>query len=224
MATVQNLVDDTLIMIGAVDPGESPNPSESNHAFAQLNRILGSWSAAGVPVLKVTKDVFTLTGAASYTIGASGTIAVSRPLKIKAANIVSGDMSQPVEPVTAEQFAAVSIDRSRAGRFAKVLLYDAAYPTANIHFWPTPANGGSFELYSLKPLALFTALTDVIDLSPGYELAMKYALAGVIAPGYGRALSPDVVAGAQEAKESIARLNIENLGSAVPAEAPQVTK
>lgn len=220
MATVQDFITDTLVLINVVDAGGAPSASESNHALAALNRLIANWSAAGVPVYTVTRDVFTLTGAASVTIGTGGTINVVRPLKIRSAAIVSGTVERKMEIVTADQFHNWQ-DRSRAGRFARILYYDAAYPLGTIWMLPVPAVGGTLELFSIKPLASFASLSATFDMPPGYEQAIQYALAVAIAPSYHGAaqLSPGVTTGAAEAKDSIARLNADVLGAGMPAEA-----
>jgi hypothetical protein len=210
MATVQNLVDDTLIEMGVLDPGETPSSADRDYAFTQLNRLLSSWSAAGVPVFKVTKSTVSMTGATNYNLG-------TRPLKVRSASVISGNESRALRIVTPEEYSAVSWDRSRTGKFAEVLLYDGAYSTGVVHLWPTPANGGSLELWTVNPLAAFSALSDTIDMPPGYERAMRSSLALELASSYRLPVTPELTAAAQEAKESIARLNAEVLGPAPAA-------
>jgi len=218
--TVQTFVEDTFVLIGANDPAETISTSEADNALRQLNRLLGSYSAMGLMVPQNTRDTYVLTGAASYTIGSGATINVARPLKIKAAAVVVGNVSVDLDICTPEAWTKIA-DKSRAGKFAKCLLYDAGYPTGTIRLTPTPASGGSLELYSLKPLTAFAALGDTFDLPPGYEKALQFALALDLCSSLGRPVPETVAAGAQEAKQAIARLNADVLGTPMPAEAPQ---
>lgn len=215
--TVQEFLTDTLVLINVVDPGGSPSASETTHARLLANRILSSWSAAGVPVHTTSKDTVALTGATSYSRSGS-----NRPIKIRNASVVVGGKSKPVEIVTSDQWAAYP-DRTGTGKFADILYCDYAYPAASVSLLPVPASGGSLELYCIKPLSeLSLTLSDTLDLPPGYEQALQCALAVAVAPSYrGSAkLSDEILAGAKEAKEAIARLNAENLGIPVPAETP----
>lgn len=219
MATVQNLVDSAFRLLGVIDAGGSPSASESTDAFNALNQLLANWSAADVPVHSTVRDAFTLTGAASYTIGSGATINVARPLKIKAATVVVSNAVSPLKPIGPAEWAAIT-DRTRAGKFAERFYYDGGYPTGTIYLHPTPASGGTLELFSLKPLTAFSALSDTINMAPGYEHAMRFALAEALAPEYGVAITEAVAKGAAEAKGAIAKLNAEVLGIELPAESP----
>ena len=214
MATVQEFITDTLVLINVIDPGSGPSASESNHALSAANRLLANWSAAGVPVYTMSRDLFVLTGAASYTIGPAGTIATPRPLKIRTASVIAGTVVKKLEIVTADQFGNWA-DRSRSGKFGRILYYDAAYPLGTIWLMPVPAAASSLELFSVKPLSSFASLAATFDMPPGYEQALQYALAVAIAPSYHGAakVSDGVTAGALEAKETIARLNADVLGA-----------
>lgn len=206
-------------MIGVLDSGESPTVTESNDALSALNQLISNWSSAGVPLYTVTRDVLSLTGAASYTIGTGGTIATARPVKLKSAMVSNGGVSMPAEIVTSEIWIQVK-DRTATSKFAQQLYYDGAYPLGTLWLWPAPVTGSSLELFSIKPLAAFGSLSATIDLPPGYEHALRCALASVLAPEYGRALPAEVSAAAQEAKTSIGSLNAMVLGPPVPTSGP----
>jgi len=212
--TVQTFIDSTLKLITVLDPGGSASTSESNDAFAVLNQLLANWSAANVPVFRMSRDTVAMSGAASYVLA-------SRPLKIQGAAVTLADgTSKDCEIVTADQWSKIA-DKTRAGKFAKFLYCDGAYPSATVYLTPRAATGGTLELYSIKELTAFASLGATIDLPPGYEHALRYALAYALAPEYGKAISPALEAGAAEAKGAIAKLNADVLGTPIPAEANQ---
>lgn len=213
MSTVQTLINSSLRLIGVLDAGESPSTSESNDAFEALNQLLANWSAANVPVFATTRTTVAMSGAASYALA-------TRPLKIKAAAVTNGGVSRDVEMVTAEQWVGLP-DKSRAGLFAKFGWIDGSYPTATLYLLPKPATGSTLELYTVQPLTAFASLAATIDLPPGYEQALRFALAYALAPEYGAPITQGLADGASEAKAAIAKLNAEVLGSQAPAEAPQ---
>ena len=208
MGTVQQLIDASLRLIGVLDSGEAASTSESNDAFAALNQLVAGWSGAGVPIYQTTKDIIPLTGAASYTLAV-------RPVKLKSAHVTADNISQPAEIVTSERWSAFK-DRALVSRWAQELYWDGGYPTGNLFLWPNPTSG-SLEVYSLKPLTAFSSLSSTIDLPPGYEHALKFALAMVLAPEYGSSLSPEQ---ANEAKAAIAAINAMVLGPPLPASGP----
>jgi hypothetical protein len=201
MGTVQQLVDASLRLIGVLDSGETPAASEANDAFAALNQIVSGWSGAGVPIYQTTYELIPMTGALNYPLAV-------RPVKLKSAHVTANGISMPAEIVTSERWSKFK-DRSLISRWAQELYWDGGYPVSNLYLWPAPISGGVLELYSLKPLTAFSSLSSVIDLPPGYEQGLKFALAQVLAPEYGSALSPEL---ANEAKGALAAINAMVLG------------
>jgi hypothetical protein len=213
--TVQEFINSTLRLIRVLDSGESPTATESNDALTALNALIGSWSAAGVPIYQETKDSIPLTGAFSYVIPGV------RPVRITAAQCFYSFISFPVAIVTSQQWSQPK-ERTISSHFAKELYYDGGFPTPTISLHPAPGAGTTLELFSLKPLVQFASLGDIINLPPGYEQALRYGLAGVLAPEYGSALPAEYQQQAAQATSAIAAMNTATLGqgaapSAVPA-------
>lgn len=206
--TVQQLIDKALVLIGVIAPGETPATEERNDAFDALNNLVANWSAQQLPLFSVQLDTVTLTGAASYTLA-------SRPMRIKSAQVLAANgTAQAPALIDAVGWAGVS-DKTRTGVFAEVLYCDYGYPSAVVTLSPRPG-AGTLEIYSYKQLTEFASLAEVIDLPPGYERALRYALAIDLAPEYGRTVTPEIAGSAQEAKNAIAQLNAIVLGEMQP--------
>src|SRR4030095_5092996 len=180
--TVQEFVNSTLRLIRVLDSGETPTATESNDALAALNQLIASWSAAGVPIYQEAKDTIPLTGATNYPLA-------TRPVRITSAQVNYSGISFPVAIVPSQVWTQPK-DRTATSKFAKELYSDGAFPTGNVSLWPAPTTGSTLELFSLKPLTQFASLGDTISLPPGYEQALRFALAGVLAPEYGSGLAP----------------------------------
>lgn len=145
MATVQELVNDVLVDINVLAPGETPTSSESDAAFRALNRILSKLNAEGSYIPSVTRTAVTLTGASSYTLEA-------RPLKIKAASVeATVTESLPVELVDAAGWAQAA-DKGTTSPHARVAFYEDGYPTGTLHLAPMPTTGGTLEMISAKSM------------------------------------------------------------------------
>jgi len=211
MATTQDLINSALRLIRVLDSGETPTATESNDALTALNQMISNWSAAGVPIYQESKDTITLTGAANYPL-------VTRPIKITSAQVSFAGISFPVGIVTSQQWTQPK-DRTATSKFAKELYWDGGYPNGMVWLWPLVAAGSMLEVFSLKPLAQFASLGDTINLPAGYEQALRFGLAGVLAPEYGTALPPEYQQVAAEAKQSIASMNASVIGQAPPASA-----
>jgi hypothetical protein len=212
--TVQQFIESTLRLIRVLDSGEQPTATESDNALTALNQMIGNWSAAGVPIYQDSKDTIALTGASVYPLS-------FRPMRITAAQVSYSGITFPVAIVPSQQWILPK-DRTATSKFAKELYYDGTFPTGNVYLWPIVQAGSSLELFSLKPLAQFASLGDVINLPAGYEQALRYGLAGVLAPEYGSALPAEYQQQAAQATSAIAAMNTATLGqgaapSAVPA-------
>ncbi len=205
---VQAFINSTLRMIRVLDSGESPTATESNDALAALNQLIGSWSAAGIPVYSESLDAIPLTGLSIYTLA-------FRPVRITAAEVSNGGVSFPVAIVSSQQFTMPK-DKTATSKFAKELYYDAGFPTPKIYLWPAPVAGSQLELFSLKPLTVFASLGDTINLPPGYEQALRFGLAAVLAPEYGSALPVEYQQQAAQATAAVSAMNTAVLGQGAP--------
>jgi hypothetical protein len=222
--TAQDLIDSALRLIGELATQQSPTATESGDALETLNHILETWSAEGLPIPYATTETFTLTGAAEYTIGTGGTWPTTRPLSILAANVISSNqVTREVDLVDAHQWGGLR-DKTRTGTFAEKLYYSAGYPTGTVKLWPRPTTG-TLELYSFKALEAFPTLGTTIDMPPGYEKALRFALAVDLAPEHGRVPIPASLSEqAIRAKAALTNLNLQVLGAAKPASIEEPTK
>jgi hypothetical protein len=211
MPSVQEFINSTLRLIRVLDAGETPTATESDNALTALNQLIGSWSAAGVPVYQESREGIDLTGASLYPLP-------TRPVRILSAMVINGGVSFPVAIVNSQQWTQPK-DRTATSKFAKELYYDGGYPVGSIFLWPSPGFGSTLNVYVLRPLSQFASLADTISLPPGYEQALRFGLAGVLAPEYGSALPPEVAGGAAQATTAIASMNAAAIGQGVASAA-----
>jgi len=184
--------------------GESPSSDESNDALVVLNQLIDSWTAQQVPLYSIIKQTKTLDGSASYAL-------TTRDARIKsAATLTAAGLDFPAEIVDANKWAAI-VDKTRVGLYVESLYYDHVLSSGTVHVSPKPA-AGTLEVWSYAPLAAFAALSDTVTFPVGYERALSAALAFDLAPEYGRSVSPELQATAQDAMGAIAKLNAANLG------------
>jgi len=217
--TVQQLIESSMRLLGILASGESASSQERDDGLIVLNQLLSSWSAGGLAIPYKSTEALSLTGAATYTIGTGQTFNTPRPLVVTAAAVVVGGVTAGVRVVDDNEWLATR-DFNRAGKFAEILFYNVESVTVGrISLWPTPANGGSLSLYSLKALTAFSALSDNISLPPGYERALRNALAIELAPEFGRS-TKGIAELDGDAKGAIFGLNARVLGHPAEPAAP----
>lgn len=201
-------------LLGVIFKSEPLDSDEANDGLVLLNDMLDSWSNDSLTTSAYTLESFSLTGAASYTIGASGTFNTSRPINIVTAVVRISSVDYPLEIITQEQYQLEIPQKSISSQIPEVLTYDNGYPLATITMYAVPTSGSTLRLLSNKPLSNLSALTTTVDLPPGWKRALKNNLAIDLAPEYGVEPPASVVRNANQSLGAIRRAN--SINSAMP--------
>lgn len=172
-------------LIGVVFKSEQLAADEANDGLTALNDLLDSWSNDDLITYAMTQESFPLTGAASYTIGASGDFNTSRPISISTAVVRLVNVDYPLTIITPQQYQTEIAIKSISSQIPEYLTYDNGYPLGTITMFTVPTSGSTLRLLSSKPLSNLSALTTTVDLPPGWKRALKNNLAIELAPEYG---------------------------------------
>lgn len=180
-------------------PGRTPSPEQYADALGELNRLVGNLNCDRLNIYSVATQQFSLDPPKpSYTIGISTPPAdfpVARPQGIEAANIIGDGGSSPIRYrlaiVTADQWAEITYPML-PGTIPTVLYNDRASPVSTLYLYGQPAPGQLLELFTWTMVPTFSAVTDAVELPPGYEDAIVLNLAVRLAPQYQLPVHPDV--------------------------------
>lgn len=201
MATGLDLVKSSMRKIGAITKNETPSADEANDGIEVINQMLSSWSNFASNVYARTLENFTLTGGdGEYTIGSGANFNTARPIKIIAAYIRLSNIDHPLEIVTDEDFAGISV-KSQTGR-PEVLNFDNGFANGTIKLWPAPDQAYTLYLLSEKPLGSVT-LAGAVSFPPGWDLAIISNAAVLMAPEYGQPVTAELAELAKQSKASI---------------------
>lgn len=131
-------------------------------------------------------------GLGTYTLSASQTVGsitmnayYQRPLRINSGFVRVSTIDYPVQPLSQENYEMIGL-KILNGPWPRAFYYQPSIPLANITFWPVPASG-EMHLYVDTVLGQFNTLSDTVNLPQGYNLALRYGLAELLLPEYGRA-------------------------------------
>jgi hypothetical protein len=207
--TPQNVINQALTLLGVLFPAQTPSPSMSADAFGRLNQMLASWSIDRLMVYAIEKQAFSITtGTAAYTWGSGGTWNASpKPIAMLAATAVTATgLRLPLKLVTTAEWSEIA-DPAASSQAPQKLYDDGEYPLSNIGIWPTPSANMTVEVYAWQPIPQFATLTDTLDMPPGYELAIVYGLAQMLAFVYGRPWTQENEEILQTAKNGIRSIN-----------------
>lgn len=134
----------------------------------------GSTLAAGTYNLNLSQAVASTTITASY----------QRPLRINSAFVRVSGIDYPVAPISLEDYETIGL-KNLNGPWPRALYYRPSGPLGEITFWPNPSSG-EMHMFADTILGQFNSLSDVIQLPQGYNLALRFSLAELMLPEYGR--------------------------------------
>lgn len=208
MTTALTIIKAALRKIGKLGTGQSLPAEEAADALEALNGLIELWAVDDNKVYTQTRESFPLVGGkAAYTIGSGADFNTARPVEIIAAftRMAGGVDDQPLTLWDIRQYATLN-DRITTGR-PEILYYDGNFPIGSITLWPVPNQADTLHLYSYKELSAFPLLSTDINLPPGYEQALVFNLAVMMAPEYETEASPTVKKLAGQYKRVIENAN-----------------
>jgi hypothetical protein len=135
--TVQQLITASLQDLRIIQTGETASADDSTFALSRLNDWINSLATEDLTVYTITRKTWTLSTAASYTIGSGGTIDVARPTGPMAISNI-GFQDTSVSPVIEYNLGPVLTEDGYAAIAQKALT--SVYPQ-NFYYNPTYTSG-----------------------------------------------------------------------------------
>lgn len=185
--SAQDIVTRAMKAIQALGSGEVPSAAEATDGLVAFNAMLDSWSNDGLASYVVQERSFPLTvGAASYTIGAGGTINTTRPQDITQSYIQdTGGNNYLMTILPRDKWNQIGNRSSTiTSQIPTALFYDPQFPLGVINIFPTPLIAYTCFFDGTQDQTTFTTLTQNLAMPPGYErayvsnLAMEMVLLG----------------------------------------------
>jgi hypothetical protein len=210
VATWNSISDDALRKIGRIGSGDTGSAQERTDAVAELNRMLGKWSAELGPIFgQVAESLTWASGNASRTIGSGGDLATARPQSLvmaqyRDANNVDTDL--PI--LTHDEYQGLP-DKATTGEIPQLVAYNPTFAGSlgTLFVYPVPSASFTLRLTSIKPLATVSDATATITLPPGYEDAILWNLMLRLCGEYGVPVQAFWAQQAYESKHAIEQLN-----------------
>lgn len=93
------------------------------------------------------------------------------------------------------------------GPWPTAVYYDRQFPIGMLYVYKVPQIGGSVHLWTDYVFQNFPNLNTALTAPTGYTIALWSNLAVLLAPGYGRPVTPDLMGLAKSSKAAIKNLN-----------------
>lgn len=223
VSTVADIIRGALQDLGRLTKGETPDANDADIGLERLNGLLDQSAAERLVIFKSARTTWTITQAASFTIGTGGTINTPRPTWID--HVAYEDTSQsvpvevPLQALTEDGYAAYAM-KTETNTVPAAWYYDhaAASGLGNVYLLPIPT-GSTLRgvLYAPRRLDSYAAITDSFSLPPGYERFLRTNLAMELAGPFEAAPPPWLVDAAKESKGIVKRANQRPVDLAVDA-------
>jgi len=207
MTTALQIIERALLDLTVLGDGEVATAQQASDGLVYLNDLIQSWANEGLMINQVVTDDFTVSGAASYTMGSGGDIDTTRPMEILTAYFTSSGVDYPVNIVSRQEYEGITL-KTNGSTYPYLIYPDFAYPLVTIYQYPVPT-GGTLHISSIKPLTEMATTATVLSLPPGYERSLRLNLGVELMPQYGYE-NMLIMQKADESKKTIKRTNSAN--------------
>lgn len=206
--------------------GETLSGAESTDCLLILQQMLDRWQADQLRIFCENINTFPFVlGQQSYTLGTAGNFNMPRPAKISRMGCqILSNPTQPSEvPITlldVDGWANVRV-KNISGSYPLFCYADYGFvttgggsgsaidPQMTLYFWVIPGLACNCVIYSWQPLAAWNDLsTTDITFPPAYAQALRYNLAVLIAPEFGRQIPPEIMAIAMDSLSALKDANL----------------
>lgn len=206
MTTARDLIKSSMRLAKIIASGESPTADELVDGLKTFNDLLEGWSTERLSVWQRVNEEFTLaSGVASYTIGPAGSFSTTRPIRIQDSFARVNGTDFPVAAWSRQEYNRVAVKAN--GGIPERFVYINEYPLGVLVFYPVPSVGMTLHLSSDKLLTFPLTLTTTLAYPPGYERALRFALAINLADEFGVPVSSTTVDIAIRSKADLKRAN-----------------
>jgi hypothetical protein len=206
MTTVAEVIAWSLKDAGVIGEGEAASAEASNDAFNTLKQMLALWQVDNVHVYAQTETSFSPNGSASYTVGALGTVVMTRPAKIDAAFWRSNSLDYPIRVLgTFEEYESI-VQKTQSGQ-PQALFYNPTYTLGTLYLYPQPSTG-TVHLITQAALPELASQTATITLPPEYVLPIRASLAVLLCAMFQTPVRPELAALAQSSWRIVKRNNL----------------
>ncbi len=187
---VQDLINSALRLIHVLGSEEVPSASEAQDSLFVFQCMVDSWQAERLMVFSIPRLTFPLqAGQQTYLYGTNPPNAWDfnspRPAKIDRMGIIwlanpAQPLELPLEYLTLAQWAAVPVKNIQSS-LPQWVWDDANFPFRGLNFWPIPNANVEVAIYPWQAIDAPATLTTSLAMPPGYQQALRYNLAMMLA-------------------------------------------
>ena len=204
--TAAVIIADALAEIGVLGEGETATGEMIERGLRTLNRMLDTLSTRTDWAYYASMEQKALTGGQTLTIGPTGDIVATRPIKVETAVVDRNGITYPVKVLDNEKYDQITY-KALTGANPQAIYYEATYPNGTLYLYPV-SSGCTLKMRVLNSVKRFADAYTQIEMPEGYEDAIMLALAIRLCPSYARQASQDTRVAARRAMDAVKKTNI----------------
>lgn len=216
--TVRELGVRVLQDLGVYGAGEVVSPEDMALFVSCLNDWIDALKTEHLSIYAITRQVWTLTAAASYTVGSGAVVNIDRPINPQAIENVGYQITTvtPVQevlfgrPLTVQDFANIA-NKTLTNSLPTAWYYNPTFDAsgfATLTPWPIPTQSGlQGVIYAPSAVSEFANDSVVIALPPGYRRFLRTNVAVEVAPSFSTEASRATIEAAIDSKGQVKRAN-----------------
>ena len=225
--TALDIIQQAMVEIGMLAPGEVPGGDEAQWAFIEFNNLIDTWQTLEKYVFAMQFQVYTyVAGLSPHTIGPNpippavapvptfSTGIQPRPVKLVGAATLlntSGTLvDAPILNIRDEAWWRNNQVKNIQTNIPTDVYYQPDMPLGSLYFWPVPNAGNQVRLEFWQTISQYEQINDPLagpggggTLPQGYRAALTYTLAEMLSPGATKELSPTTIQKALVARAAI---------------------
>lgn len=154
------IIRDALTLVNGIDDDETPTDHQYQFARRALNRLAKSWMKRGLKLWsQKTATLDLVSGTNSYTLGATGTKVMTRPLDVYNVRWTDGTSELPVLAYSRNEYM-MQVNKTSTGKPVR-FYYDPQLDNGVLYLWPAPDSSTDDLLFNYRtPIEDFDELDD----------------------------------------------------------------
>ncbi len=184
--TPASIIQDAYADAGILQAGNSPDGEQLAKGMRRLNELVNLWVTQSTKLwLNVDTPITLVAGTGLYTLGPSGTVVMTKPLRVlEAYHLNSSGIRRPLNPLSWADYVRLS-QVNQAGTINSYHV-DKQATTLNVFFWNPP---DATDAAGTAHLVLQTQVTNPINLTETmqfpaeWRIALRWGLADELCTG-----------------------------------------
>ena len=184
--TPASIIADAYLDAGITQEGQTPNSEQLATGMRKLTDLINVAQTDGLKLwLNVDTPVTLTSGTGTYTFGPTGTVVMTKPMRVLEAYYVSStNIRRPLVPMSWNDYIRLS-QITQTGALNSYFV-DKQQSVLSVFFWLIPdataATGTAHLLFQVQ-VQNFTGLTDTMNFPIEWRMYLRWGLADELATG-----------------------------------------